>query len=339
MQGPHDPERLPQRQGRVSLHAVAGGPASEPEPRQVLAQLRQRLPERGVPEERLLERLQLAALGRRERVEQRLELGGVAGEPLEQLVQAADPGEHRPPAGEEPAGVGPAARRRPLAEEPVQVAQHRAQRRDVLRPEPLQSLLEPAEEALGDLLPEPHHQGLELLPRLGIHERVVLERADRAAEIGRERVEPLPALRRRARERLPGPGRVRPGRRGGGEAALDPGPLGRHHVPELLAQLGQHVAELMLAQERLALPAEALQQLAEPGHRLAGARAEPAAEQALERPARVAVRHQVVGHRGEHVVGVRVGDRLGPVPARVADQHVDPRITPGTGDRRARGPC
>ena len=131
----------------------------------------------------------------------------------------------------------------------------------------------------------------------------------------------------------------RPG--GGGglvQAALDAGPLLGDDLVELLADVGQHVAELVALLELLAPAAEPLAQVLEAGQVAAGRVARPPAalHQPAERLAEVALGHDVVGQRVEDLVGVEGRDRLGAVPARVAGGPGEQRVAAARSPRPAR---
>ena len=122
----HQPEGLLERERRLALRPVPARALAEPEPVEMLAQLVERLLHARVVEHRLLELLELAPLLRREALEQGLDLGGLARQPVEQLVEALDAREHLAPAIHESLDIGPAARGL-LAEEPIEVVQHVAE--------------------------------------------------------------------------------------------------------------------------------------------------------------------------------------------------------------------
>jgi hypothetical protein len=273
------------------------------------AQLLQRLLHLRVVEYRLLELFELAALLRREALEQRLHLGRLARDLLEELVQALNAGEHLAPAVHESLDVGlPAGGL--LSEHAIQITEHLPKPVRSLGPHPLETLLQLSEQALRHLLAEPEHQLLELLPGLGIDELVVLETADGAAKILRQGVEGRTALGPDALELLTVTLRVRlvgfGGLARGVEAPVDAPPLGVEDVLELLPEVTQHVAEVVPVEERLALAAKPLEQLAKARHLLPVPIPEALAEKPLECAPEVPVGDKVVRHRRQEIVGVEV---------------------------------
>ena len=110
----------------------------------------------------------------------------------------------------------------------------------------------------------------------------------------------IPALRRLARPVDP---------------AVDPLPLRVEDVLELPAQVAEDVAEIVSVEQLPALAAKPLQEIAKPRHLVARPGLESTPEEALERAARIAVGHQVVGHGRQEIVGVEVRQGLRSVPA------------------------
>jgi len=107
----------------------------------------------------------------------------------------------------------------------------------------------------------------------------------------------------------------------GVDPAVDPPPFGVENVLERSPEVTEDVTEVVPVEQRLALAAKPLEEVAEAWHLVARARAEAPPEEPLERAARIPVGHEVVRHRGEEVVRVEVRERLGAVPARVAVPH------------------
>ena len=85
-----------------------------------------------------------------------------------------------------------------LLEERVQVADHVAHARQVLRRDPLDALLQPLEVRLQHLAAQLVGQGVEGVARLVVHELVVAQAVEAAGHVRRQRVEPVLALARRA---------------------------------------------------------------------------------------------------------------------------------------------
>ena len=259
-----------------------------------------------------------------EALQERLELRGLPRQLVEELVEALDAREHLAPAVHEALDVGLAARGL-LSEEPVEVAHHVPETVRPLGAETLEALLELAEQALRHLLAEPEHQLLELAPGLGIDELVVLEPAHGAAQVLRQGIQRRAALVRDALELLA----VRLGRGvaalgglpRGVHPAVDPLTLGVEDVLERPPEVAEDVAEVVPVEQRPALAAQPLEEVAEARHLIARARAEALPEEPLERAARIAVGDEVVFHRGQEVVRVEVRKGLGAVPAGVPAPH------------------
>ena len=114
-------------------------------------------------------------------------------------------------------------------------------------------------------LPEPLGQLVEPVAGGRLHEVVLLELADPAADVARQRVELVdPAGGRVAEHRPEAPGPTASA--SGGcrrlvEPALDPGPLLGDDLVELLADVGEDVAQLVALLELLAPAAEPLAEL------------------------------------------------------------------------------
>ncbi len=255
----------------------------------------------------------------------------------------------RPGAREEPAVLGeelvdPILARlaavEPVLEQAVEVADHLAVGVELLGRRALDRLGQAVDEAVERLLAELLGQRVEPVARGRLHEVVLLEPADPAADIARQVVELVdPAGGGVAEHRSQGGvrGRRLAGRRavgrGGGlvEPALDPGPLLGDDLVELLADVGEDVAQLIALLELLAPTAESLAELVQAGQVGPGRVGRPPAalHQAAKRLGEVAFGHDVVRERVDDLVGVEGRNRLGAVPASVAG---------GTGEERvARG--
>src|SRR2546426_3319356 len=149
------------------------------------------------------------------------------------------------------------------------------------------------------------HELVEAALRLGIHEVVGLQLPDLAARVRRELVELGEFLLRR-----------RPG-----EAVLDPLALRLDDFGELLLDVLERPAEVVAVEPLLPLLAELFQEVLKSRRSLTRRMLEALLEQTAERAPGIAVQHEVVGHRGQEIVGVEVRDGLRAVPPRVADQH------------------
>jgi len=130
---------------------------------------------------------------------------------------------------------------------------------------------------------------------LGVGEVVVLELLDPAGRLGRELVEGVELLGPLARLL---------------DLALDPGALGLEDLVELLLDVVQRRAEIVTIELLLAALPEPVQQV--PGCRASAGPAGPGCRAGTSGGARsqVASGHEVVGHRGQQVVGVEVGEVL-----------------------------
>ena len=180
------------------------------------------------------------------------------------------PGKNRPCSRQEVVDLVLArlAALQPLLEERVQVADHLAVRLELLRRRALDRLGQALDEPIERLAAEPLRQRLEPLARGRLHEVVLLERPDPAADVARQRLELVePAGGRVAEHRAEL--LVRPRRRRAAwplvEAALDAGPLVGDDLVELLPNVGQHVAAAVALLELLAAAAKPLAQVVEAG--------------------------------------------------------------------------
>ena len=230
---------------------------------------------------------------------------------LEQLVEAVDSRrEHVAEALHEPVEV-----RRPslhsLLEHLVQLAHHVADSRQVLALHLLNRALHALEHLVDHLLLQALHELLELLACLVVDELVIAQALDLAAKIVRQPVQLLVSLPRDALHQL-----LRVGGLRFVHAALDSLLLGIDHLLHLFAQLLHRRVKVVAAELTLARLAQLLEQLLEPRH----VRRSPS-KQPLEGRIQVAVVHQVIRERIEHVSGVEVFQPLGPVPTRVPELH------------------
>ena len=243
--------------------------------------------------------LELAALLGRHALHERLHARRLPRDLVEQLVEALDVREVLPPLLLERVEVGLVAFRA-LAQHAVDVAQHLAHPLHVVGAHAVERLLHPLHERLHHLLLQRLHQLLELPLGVLVGEVVVLELLDPAGGLGRELVEGV---------ELPGalPRLL--------DLALDPGALGLEDLVQLLLDVVQRRAEIVAIELLLAPLPEPVQQVLDAGHPLALWVLGAALEHPAQRAPQVAVRHEVVGHRGQEVVGVEVGEVLRAVPA------------------------
>ncbi len=237
----------------------------------------------------------------------------------------------------------------PFLEQAVEVPDHLPVGGQFLRGRALDGVGQAADVLVEDLLPETLDEGVEALPGAGLHEVVLLEAADPAADVGRQGVELVEPLGRHVAEHLP-QGRVvrrrcvrclgvRRGRRrllrllrrrsggSGVEAALHACPFLADDLVELPAHVAEDVAELVAFEQLLAAPGETVEEIAQAGHVRSGrvGRAPAALHEPAERRLDIALGHHVVGERVEDLVRVEVGQRLAAVPRGVAG-------CPGQGD-------
>ena len=141
-----------------------------------------------VAQQRLHHRLELGPLLRAHRAQERLHRGHPLRELVDDVVER--PGAREEPAvlGEELRGVRVAAAD-PLADELVEVADHLAVGREVLRRHRPDGVGHAGHELVEDLPAEPLDELVEALAGVGLEEVVVLQAADPFADVGRQRVE------------------------------------------------------------------------------------------------------------------------------------------------------
>ena len=215
-----------------------------------------------------------------------------------------------------------------LLEEPVQVADHVAHARQVLRRDPLDALLQPLEVRLQHLAAQLVGQGVEGVARLVVHELVVPQAVQAAGHVRRQRVEAVLALASRAPHDLlrhaslvllvAGRGVECP-LLGLVDAPLDAGTLRVQDALQPFVDVIEDAVEVRLAE--LLLPARS-QPLEDPpqARDVAAARpAQAALHELLEGPTHVALGEDVLRERVEHVVRVEGGQLLAAVPTRVAE--------------------
>ncbi len=227
-------------------------------------------------------------------------------------------------AGEVGAGVGPGC---VLLQEAVEVAHHGAHPVEVLRGDAGDSLLQPLEVVLEELLAELVGERVEGVPRIGVHELVVAQASEPAGHVGRQLVEPLPTLLRRpAQDPLPHPRLVlaRARRRVAdlllhlGQAPRDPGPLLLDDRVESCRHVVEHAVEVGALQLLGATRAKLLDDSPQPRHVAPARAAHPALHEALEGTPDVALGQDVVREGVEDIVRVERRQALAAVPAGVA---------------------
>ena len=168
------------------------------------------------------------------------------------------------------------------------------------------------EERLQHLLLQALHQLPEHAVRVGIHELVVLQALDAPGRGLRHLVERLPVLGGRLLHALPeGLGRL--AALGAllrvAHPPLDALALGLQDVVELLLDVVEHRGEIVAVELLLALPAQPVEQILEPGEVGPVRVLRAALEEAPERAPRIAVRQEIVGHRVEELIGVEIVER------------------------------
>ena len=223
-----------------------------------------------VAQERLHHRCELGALLRAHRAHQRLHGRHPLGELVDDVVE-------RPGAREEPAVLGQELRRvrvpaaDPLADELVEVAHHLAVRGQVLGRHRLDRLGHAGHELVEHLALEPLDELVEALARVRLEEVVVLQPADPLADVGRQAVELVEPLGRRRRAACrAGPRRPSPAFEASSSRRSTPGPLLGDDLVELAPDVAEDVVEPVPLEHLLALPLEALHQVAQAGHVAAG---------------------------------------------------------------------
>ena len=256
-------------------------------------QLRQVPAEPVVPQEGIDEPLELGLLLGGHGPEE----GGNRGHPFRQLlhhvVEGLGPGEEGAKPAEE-VGHRPGLwlpPRQSIGQEAVELSDHLPLDGQVLGTEPPQGVRETVEVAVQERASEPVEELLEPLPGRRLQEVVVLECLEPSPDVGRETIQLLqppagqlpdeatemgiPLLphstggRRPSRSRLGGqalkPSSGFPWSPGGVEASLDPLALGGHDRLQLLADIGQDIAQMMGLQDLLAPAAEGLQEVPQAG--------------------------------------------------------------------------
>ena len=221
--------------------------------------------------------LQLGALLRAHAGEQRRHLRRLAVQVLDQLVDAADVRrEVVAVARHEPVEVGPrVGAAGVLLQQGVEVADHVADARQVLRRDLLDALAEPGEVRLQHLLPQLVAELAERVARGVVHELVVGQAVEPAGRIVGQRVEAVAMvlsgaaqyLLRQPRGVLLG-SRRRVERRtlSLADAALQAFALEPHHLRQAIGDPIQHPAQLAALQLLAAPGAQPLDDVAEPRH-------------------------------------------------------------------------
>ncbi len=218
-------------------------------------------------------------------------------------------------------------------EQPIEVADHLPVRGQVVLGGRADGVRQALHVLVEDGSAQALHQGLKALTSAQIEEVVFAEPADLPADVGRQLVE----LSEATLDDGTGGLSCRVRRGGGGpvgrgiervDPMLDRRALLVHDRLELLADPGQHVAQLAPSECLLTSLPQALQELSEArqGARRRVGRGVSSLEQAPQRLVEVALGHEVVGQRIYDLVGIEGGDCLRPIPARVANG-TDPTAT------------
>ena len=257
-------------------------------------------------------------------VEQRVHLRHLPAHVFQQLLQVLRRvlPEHAPVLVHELLEVGLPARFQHV----VQVPQHLAHGGHVAGSHVLQVLAHVLHHVIGHLAAKLVHQLLELARRLRVHELVVVELPDRAAQALRQRVERLlvplhlppqvleKLVLHRVLPRLPDALlRLL-------NAPVHALPLRLEDVLQLLLQVLHGVFHVEALELLLALAAEAVHEVAQPVEPLAVGHLHAPPHHVPQRAVDVAVLHQVLGERLHEVVLVRVEDLLRAVPLRVSER-------------------
>jgi len=187
----------------------------------------------------------------------------------------------------------------------------------VLGADVLQRTRHLVEVALHQLLAQLVHQLVETLARFRRRELVLGELAHLAGQVGRQQVELHALLLGHLLGDLLAPLVARlPSL---SLEVVDAAALLFDDFAQLARDVVVHTAQVVLL-ELIAPPAaQALHQLAQPGHSLAVLVAETGLHHAPQGRVQVTVVQQVVGDLREDVVGVELEPRLGAVPARVTE--------------------
>jgi hypothetical protein len=221
----------------------------------------------------------------------------------------------------------------------VQIAHHLPGFGDLLGRHLAERLLHALEGLIQHLLLQLIHQLLELLPRLRIHEVVLLQAANLAGGIVRQLVELLVAFLRDGVQQVTQPvligrsplpfsaiaaflpvlGVISLGRLGGFiEPLLDSRALGIDHILESLADVIEHGTEVVALHLFLPGLPDTIHEIAQTGEALGVRSIHAFPEQTAQGIHEIAVAHELVGHRAHQVVGAEIVDLLGTIPAGVA---------------------
>jgi len=106
-----------------------------------------------------------------------------------------------------------------------------------------------------------------------------------------------------------------------GAAAFILKDVGPDDLVQLFLDVLQCCAQIVAIELLLPALPELIEHVLDARHPLALRVLDPPLEHAPERVPEIAVRHEVVGHGRQEVVGVEVGELLGAVPTRVAKEH------------------
>ena len=226
----------------------------------------------------------------------------------------------------------------PSLEHVVQIAHHLPRFRDLFRRHLAERLLHALEGLIHHLLLQLIHQLLELLPGLRIHEVVLLQPANLAGGIARQRIQllvslfgngieqvaktvlirpaPLPRRFVRASARLPSSDSLDCVRVV--EPLLNSGPLGIDDVLDSLANVVEHRTEVVALRLFLTRLAHAVHQIPQAGQPLGVGAIDALPEEPTQGIHQVAVAHELIGHRAHEIFGAEVIDLLGAIPAGIA---------------------
>ena len=250
--------------------------------------------------------------------------------------------EHRPPLLHELLKAGIAAFHA-VAEHLVEVAHHFAHGLHLLRGHVLHLVAHLLGDVLGHLAFEQVQQFLELLLRVGVHEVVIHEALNLAADAVGQVVQLVQvALGALMQQAVQGAllllalhvRRFRLGRRVV-QPLLDAGALGTEDVVQPFLEVVHHGVQVALLQLLAALLLELLHELAQVGHLGTVSVLHTVAEQVAQGAGQVAVLQQVVGQRVHQVAGVNVKNLLRAIPLGVAVALVKHGRPPAAGPHTA----
>src|SRR2546428_1106903 len=200
----------------------------------------------------------------------------------------------------------------PVAQHLVERLHHFLDLAEVLRPQLLHGARHVLEVRLRDLLLELLHELLESLRCALVHELVVVELADRAADVLRQAFQLLELLLRDLlHDALRALGRLL-------EAVVDTLPLAAKDVVELFANIAEDVVEVVSLELLQALLPQALEHLLEARQPAALLVTPPSTHQPVERVIEVSALKQVLSEPVEQLLGVPTERLLGSIPSLIA---------------------